>query len=89
MAHQITRILLDNLLSTTEDHIIEVKLSTGIVQPVRDVVRYIDLNDEYFFTDRHGHQTYVETVHPKERAAYIRTRPNQTTSDNLLSLPRL
>lgn len=88
MVYEIVQVRLGNPYGTTEDRITEVKLSTGNVQTVRDVVNYINSYHEYYFTDRNGNQTYVEVVPFQGRSSYIRTKPNQTTTDNLLSLPR-
>lgn len=88
MASEITHVRVDNEYNGSEDHITEVKLSNGLVESVHQVVRYIDINLEYFFTDHLGSKAQVESVHPTGRQAYILTKPNQTTTDNLLSLPR-
>jgi len=36
---------------------------------------------------RYGVDPVVRTMHPVGRAAYVQTQPNDTTTDNLLSLP--
>ncbi|MCC2745051.1 DUF3892 domain-containing protein [Leuconostoc lactis] len=88
MAYEITHVRVDSEFNRSEDHITDVKLSDGTVENVREVVIFIDRKMEYFFTDHLGSRAQVESVHPTGRAAYIRTKPNQTTADNLLSLPR-
>lgn len=88
MAYRITNVRVDSESYHTEDHITDVKLSTGSIESVANVVSHIDRHAEYYFTARNGSRAQVESVHPAGRTAYIRTKPNQTTTDNLLSLPR-
>ncbi|WP_430495700.1 DUF3892 domain-containing protein [Leuconostoc mesenteroides] len=88
MAYEITHVRVDSEYNRSEDHITDVKLSDGTVESVRQVVGFIESRMEYFFTDHRGSKAQVEPVHPSGRPAYIRTKPNQTTTDNLLSLPR-
>ncbi|MCX2666580.1 DUF3892 domain-containing protein [Leuconostoc mesenteroides] len=88
MAYEITHVRVDGEYNKSEDHITDVKLSDGTFESVHQVVGFIDGRMEYFFTDHLGSKAQVESVHPSGRPAYIRTKPNQTTTDNLLSLPR-
>lgn len=74
--------------ASKESDIEKVKLSGGTVESVTEVVKFIDKGYEYYFTSSQGHRTGVETVHPSYSDPYIRTKANQTTSDNLLSLPK-
>ncbi|WP_068786631.1 DUF3892 domain-containing protein [Paenibacillus phocaensis] len=88
-SYQITHIRLSDPWGSNTEHITHVMLSGGTVETREEVVRYIDGGHEYFYT--HGPwntKAYVETVHPYGRPAYIRTKANNTTTDNLLSLPR-
>lgn len=84
---QITHIRLSSTGNSTE-HITHVKLSTGTIETVSQVVKYIDSNFEYYYTTGGGSKAVVESVHPTGRPAYIRTKANNTTKDNLLSLPQ-
>lgn len=88
MAYQITHIRLSVSSSTSTEHITHVKLAGGTVETVAQVVGYIDRGMEYFYTTSANTKAIVETVHPFGRPAYIRTKANSTTKDNLLSLPR-
>lgn len=88
MAQEITHVRLDNVYGNSEQHISQVKLSSGIIQSVQQAVSNIDTHVDYYFTDHNGRKTEVESVHPYSEPAYIRTKPNQTTTDNLLNLPR-
>ncbi|CAM3707240.1 DUF3892 domain-containing protein [Cohnella lubricantis] len=85
---QITHIRLSNSYSSSTEHITHVKLSTGTVETREQAVSYIDIGYEYYYTNQYGSKANVETVHPTGRPAYIRTKANTTTVDNLLSLPR-
>ncbi|KKX52426.1 DUF3892 domain-containing protein [Brevibacillus borstelensis] len=87
-SYQITHVRLSDSNSTSTEHITHVKLSGGTVETKADVVKYIDGGHEYFYTTSSNSKAYVETVHPVGRPAYIRTKANSTTKDNLLSLPR-
>jgi hypothetical protein len=88
MENWITSVRLDSPLSSTEDHIIAVKLASGVIQTIQQVINSINLKNRYYFTDFDGNKTYVEVVHLSGRPAYIRTEPNKTLSDNLLKLAR-
>ncbi|MCC8439214.1 hypothetical protein CRI85_02475 [Leuconostoc pseudomesenteroides] len=88
MAYEITHVRVDSEYNKSEDHITDVRLSDGTSETVSQVVSFIDSKMEYFFTDHLGSKAQVDSVHPTGRPAYIRTKPNQTTTDNLLSLPR-
>lgn len=84
---QITHIRLSSNGYSAE-HITHVKLSTGTAETVAQVVGYIDSNYEYYYTTGGGSKAIVESVHPVGRPAYIRTKANNTTKDNLLNLPQ-
>ncbi|NLT84894.1 DUF3892 domain-containing protein [Leuconostoc sp.] len=88
MSYEITHVRLDNVYNGSEDLITDVKLSDGAIESVDSVVIFIDSQMDYFFTDHLGSKAQVDSVHPEGKPAYIRTKPNQTTTDNLLSLPR-
>ncbi|WP_413476746.1 DUF3892 domain-containing protein [Latilactobacillus fuchuensis] len=88
MAYEIVKVSVKNVFSPSESDIERVKLSDGTIETVPQVVNFIDRSFDYYFTSSNGHKTEVETVHPSNSEPYIRTKANQTTSDNLLSLPR-
>ena len=88
MANEITHVRLDNSSSTSEEHITDVRLSNNVEQTVQTVVKKLDSHTEYYFTAKNGSKAEVEPVHPAGKSAYIRTKANNTTNDNLLSLPR-
>ena len=88
MAYQITHIRLSETYTTSVEKITSVKLSDGTVESKAQVVKYIDQNMEYFYTQSDNSKAIVETVHPVGRDPYIRTKRNSSTTDNLLSLPK-
>lgn len=88
MAYEIVAIHLDNSFSQSTESISQVKLSDGTYETKQQVVYYIDQKYEYFYTTSTNSHADVESVHPNFREPYIRTKGNQTTKDNLLSLPR-
>ena len=90
MEYQITMIhLSDEYAPVTTEKITRVRLSDRITEKtVEQVVKDIDDNYKRFYTYDNSTKTYVETVHPSNRKAYIRSEANGTTKDNLLSLDR-
>lgn len=55
--------------------------------PVEDVIRRIESGAEAFFVHVGLYESDVEVVSPPGRRKYIKTRPDATKKDNLLSLP--
>jgi hypothetical protein len=54
---------------------------------VEDVIARIESGTEGFFVRVGEYETDVEVVSPPGRRKYIKTRPDATKKDNLLSLP--
>lgn len=72
-----------------EDEIVAIKLNDGSVETKSEAVFSIDNGETRYFTTSNNSIALVSTVHPDlPEKPYIRTDPNETTSDNLLSLPR-
>lgn len=88
MSYRITHVKLSDNYATSTDKITHVKLEGGTVETVEQVVKYLDMNMEYYYTTSGYSRTLVEAVHPTYGMPYIRTKANRTTSDNLLSLPK-
>ncbi|HHE5951422.1 TPA: DUF3892 domain-containing protein [Staphylococcus aureus] len=88
MAYEIKKIRLTSNANNGTEKISEVLLHNGHSETVSQVVRYLDIGMEYFYTTSYSSKAKVESVHPAERSPYIRTVGNGTESDNLLSLPR-
>lgn len=82
--HQITHIRKTDVYSNHE-RITHVKYD-GIVHPVIDVITDITSGRGTFYVQVGIYTTLVEVVRPFGRPAFIRTRPDSTGKDNLLSL---
>lgn len=87
-SYQITHVRVSTATASSTEHITHVLLTGGVTETREEVVRYIDGGHEYFYTYGWTGRAVVETVHPNGRPAYIRTKANSTTTDNLLNLPR-
>lgn len=88
MAYRITHIRTSENNATTTDKITHVKLEDSTIETVAQVVRYLDSKMEYYYTTSDNSKALVEAVHPTYGQAYIRTKANHTTKDNLLNLPK-
>jgi hypothetical protein len=56
---------------------------------VAEMVEWIDVKrGEAKVRNPYGTDAVVRTVHPVGRPSYVQTKPDDTTADNLLSLPR-
>lgn len=88
MAYRITHIRTSENNATTTDKITHVKLESGTIETVQEVVKYLDAKMEYYYTISSISRALVEPVHPTNGQPYIRTKANNTTKDNLLNLPR-
>ena len=88
MSYRITHIRTSDTNTTSTDKITHVKLESGTVERVEQVVRYLDMKMEYYYTTSNNSKALVESVHPTYGQPYIRTKANHTTKDNLLNLPR-
>jgi len=85
ISHQITAIRKPDRHSTHE-HITHVKYD-GVVHPRADVIKGILNRTDSFFVKVGGAMTWVEVVPASYyHEAYIRTKPDWTGKDNLLSL---
>jgi len=85
-SHQITHIRKPNVNSELE-HITHVKYD-GVVHTREEVIRLIDNRTDTFYVSVPAGTARVEVVRPTGRAPYIRTKPDATGKDNLLSLPQ-
>lgn len=84
--HQITHIRKLDRYSTHE-HITHVKYD-GEVHTREHVIRMIDSGADTFYVSRGGYSISVAVVRPMyPRQPFIRTVPDSTGVDNLLSLP--
>ena len=83
--HQIVAIRKPNRQSEIE-HITHVKYD-GTIHLREEVIRRIRNRTDTFFVRAGGSVAWVEVVKPYGREPYIRTKPDWTGRDNLLSLP--
>lgn len=88
MSCKITHIRTSDDYATETDKITHVKLNNGKIESVTQVVFFLDMNIDYYYTTSSNSKALVESVHPQNGLPYIRTKANHTTKDNLLSLPR-
>lgn len=90
MKYKITKVRLQTN-GSKEEHITHVLISDGTAigteLTVSAVVKSIEKSNEYYYTTGGGETATVEAVYPKDRDPYIRTKPDDTIKDNLLSLP--
>lgn len=90
MPYKITHVRLSSG-GYNEEHITDVKgISDGgsaFTETVAQVVSYLKLNIRYYVS---VNGNTIDVIHQKSSSGndYIRTKPDSTTKDNLLSLPR-
>lgn len=91
MAKQITHIRKPNVSSSTE-HITHVKgrAANGaqFEYPVSQVINEINNNVDSYYVEVAGYRISVETQKSAAGNWYIKTKPDSTSKDNLLSLPQ-
>lgn len=84
--HQIVAIRKHDRYSSHE-HITHVKYDSA-VHTREEVIQLIRAGTDTFYVSVQGAKAYVEVVYPPyPRSPYIRTYPDRTGRDNLLSLP--
>lgn len=84
--HQITAIRKPDRHSEVE-HITHVKYD-NVVHTREEVIRRIVARTDSFYVRVGSLVVWVEVVRPAYRDPYIRTKPDWTGKDNLLSLPQ-
>jgi hypothetical protein len=65
----------------------EPSTGNGGVSPRSDMVGWIDNGVVATVHNPYGTDATCRTVHPQYGAPYVQTKPDNTTADNLLSLP--
>ncbi len=83
--HQIVAIRKPLRFSDVE-HITHVKYD-GAIHTREEVIRRIKARTDSYFVRAGGALAWLEVVEPYGRDPYIRTKPDWTGKDNLLSLP--
>lgn len=89
-SYQVICIIKPNVNSSHE-HITDIGYydsnSKKVIIPVSDAIKRIDLNEKEFYVKTGNDTAYVKVERPSGgRSAYIRTVPDSTKKDNLLSL---
>lgn len=87
MIQLVTHIRIRNTESQGTESIIEVLLSTGETRPIKTMIEYLEIGGQYYYFDSAGRVTYIESVHPLYKGAYIRSCNYDGVYDNLMSLP--
>lgn len=85
--HQITAVRVESP-GTQEEHITQLKLSTGTVETREKVHDNIKGGNEYYYTSVGGRKPRVEAATSAKGTKYVRTHPDDSKLDNLLNLPR-
>ncbi|UXV31263.1 DUF3892 domain-containing protein [Mammaliicoccus sciuri] len=88
MKYRITHIRLSDSFGSNTEKITHVKIANTTIESVKDMVNYLDKSIKYFYTKSNGSEAEVESVHPLDRDPYIRTKDNDSISDNLLNFPK-
>lgn len=72
-----------------EEHITHIQLVDGTEETIEKAIASIDEGKDYYYRVDGGEKVRVDTVHPEDpnTPAYLRTHPDQSTTDNLLKLP--
>lgn len=73
---------------TMEQHITHFKLDSGTVFTRAEMVAYVKLSPDTYYTNVEGHKAYVEVAVSSNGTEYVKTKADYTTKNNLLSLPR-
>ena len=90
MSNRITHIRKPNVNSTVE-HITDVKGTNNNgewTNTVPEVIAFIRQGNYQFYVERGGYQIDVTIGRSAAGNEYIKTRPDSTQVDNLLSLPQ-
>lgn len=86
MAYEIKAIRVSAATDTQTSKITHVKLESGTVLPVPQVIFDIKSGARFFYTTSRFTRAEVEIV--RDTPNYIRTKANLASIDNLLSLPK-
>lgn len=76
-------------VDSTHEHITHIGYyddRTKVIIPVRTAIKRIDANPSEFYVQVGKERAYVTVVRTKDGEPYIKTVPDRTKRDNLLSL---
>ena len=88
MEYQITKIRLADATHPSTDEITEVKLADGSVETIKELIRFLDSDYEYFYVNSAGKKAAIEAVHDSILKCSIQTKDTASNPDALLSLPQ-
>lgn len=73
---------------THEQHISDFKMDTGTKFTKAQMVIYVAMSPGSYYTNEYGKKAEVVIAYTDKDEAYVKTQPDNTTKNNLLSLPR-
>jgi hypothetical protein len=73
---------------THEQHITHFKLDTNNVMEKIAMILYVQMSPDTFYTNEDNRTAYLEIATSANGTRYVKTKPDSTTKNNLLSLPR-
>jgi hypothetical protein len=73
---------------THEQHITDFKLDSGTQMSKISMILYVEMSPDTFYTNEDKKKAYLEIATSTSGTRYVRTKPDNTTKNNLLSLPR-
>lgn len=73
---------------THEQHITDFKMDTGTAFTKSQMVAYVSMSPGSYYTSADGKRAEVIVAQSENNVPYVKTKPDSTTKNNLLSLPR-
>ncbi|MFB5761024.1 DUF3892 domain-containing protein [Paenibacillus medicaginis] len=73
---------------THERHIVRFRLESGSEMEKEAMVAFLLFNPNTFYTYADGKKAYVMVAFTEAGKPYVKTKADDTTANNLLSLPR-
>ncbi|MGR6764450.1 DUF3892 domain-containing protein [Paenibacillus sp. T2-29] len=73
---------------THEQHIVRFKLESGTEMDKDTMIAFLQFNPDTFYTYVVGKKAYVTVALTEAGSPYVKTKADDTTANNLLSLPR-
>lgn len=80
--------LLPRLFATVSLQEAEFLLSSYMPMEQEAMVAYLMISPNTYYTHADGKTAFLEVVETVTNSKYVRTKPDSTTANNLLSLPR-
>jgi hypothetical protein len=86
--YQVLEVVLEREASGVTDVIVQPANGNRRMLSLEEAISSIKCGHEFFTVDDDGSRTSVFIVSGSQRGTFIRSAPNKSTSDNLLSLKR-